>query len=64
MPQAGIIANERLVTHLKNGYVPSNRKTGLFKHVFCPVTFMLVLNDFGLKYAGKQHDDHLLSCLT
>ena len=32
---------------------------GLWKHKWRPVTFSLVVDDFGVKYIGKQHADHL-----
>jgi hypothetical protein len=28
-----------------------------------PITFSLVVDDFGIKYAGKEHADHLINCL-
>jgi hypothetical protein len=64
LPQAGILANERLVKHLaSHGYVKAPRTPGLFKHVTRPVTFCLVVDDFAIKYVGKEHADHLLACL-
>ena len=32
----------------------------LWKHISCTVTFSLVVNDFGIKYVGKDHSDHLI----
>ena len=29
-----------------------------------PISFTLVVDDFGIKYMGKEHADHLLSALT
>jgi hypothetical protein len=64
LPQAGILANERLVKHLEaSGYVQSKRVPGLFKHETRPVTFSLVVDDFGIKYVGKENAEHLLNCL-
>ena len=37
---------------------------GLWKHVTRPVAFSLVVNDFGVKYVGRKHADHLLSVLN
>jgi hypothetical protein len=45
------------------GYVPTGQTPGLFKHLLRPVSFSLVVNDFGIKYVGKEHADHLLQCL-
>jgi hypothetical protein len=64
LPQAGILANKRLVKHLAtHGYVKAPRTPGLFTHVTRPVTFCLVVDDFAIKYVGKEHADHLLACL-
>ena len=32
-------------------------------HVSRPITFTLVVDDFGIKYKGREHLDHLLSAL-
>jgi hypothetical protein len=64
LPQAGILANQRLVKHLaKSGYQQMPRTPGLFQHETRPVTFCLVVDDFCIKYVGKQHADHLLATL-
>jgi hypothetical protein len=64
LPQAGILANKRLVKHLAtHGYVKAPRTPGLFRHITRPVTFCLVVDDFAIKYVGKEHADHLLACL-
>ena len=62
--QAGKVANERLVTHLATyGYAPCARTPALWKHTTRSVTFTLCVDDFGIKYVGKQHVDHLLNAL-
>jgi hypothetical protein len=64
LPQAGILANQRLVKHLaSHGYVKAPRTPGLFNHITRPVSFCLVVDDFAIKYVGKEHADHLLACL-
>eukprot|EP00978_Attheya_sp_CCMP212_P010371 scaffold25103_cov42-Attheya_sp.AAC.1 len=64
LPQAGILANKCLVKHpATHGYVKAPRTHGLFRHVTRPVTFCLVVDDFAIKYVGKEHADHLLACL-
>ena len=64
LKQAGIIANEQLQTHLaKYGYHPTPRTPGLWKHNTRPITFCLVVDDFGIKYVGRQHADHLIHAL-
>jgi hypothetical protein len=36
---------------------------GLWKHDTRPATFGLIVDDFGIKYVGKQHADHLLNAI-
>jgi hypothetical protein len=64
LPQAGIIAHTRLVTHLAlHGYKQAIHTPGLFQHITRPISFTLVVDDFGIKYVGKQHAQHLLDVL-
>ena len=64
LPQAGIIANKRLVKHLAtHGYMPVANTAGLFKHVSRPITFCLTVDDFGIKYVDKANADHLFHAL-
>jgi hypothetical protein len=64
LPQAGIIANERLVKHLlAHGYKQAKHTPGLFNHVTRPLTFCLTVDDFGVKYTNKEDVDHLISTL-
>jgi hypothetical protein len=64
LPQAGRLAYDQLVEHLApHGYRPVPRTPGLWKHDSRPVTFCLVVDDFGVKYVGKQHADHLLNAI-
>jgi hypothetical protein len=56
LPQVGIIAQELLADQLKlHGYSQSNTTPGLWKHKSCPLVFSLVVNDFGVKYVGKEN---------
>lgn len=64
LPQAGRLAYDKLVAHLKpHGYHPCARTPGLWRHVTRPINFCLVVDDFAVKYVGKQHADHLLAAL-
>jgi len=64
LPQAGILANKllrkRLVPH---GYYECVNTPGMWRHATRPITFSLVVDDFGIKYVGKEHADHLIKCL-
>jgi hypothetical protein len=60
LPQAGLIANELLESRLnKLGYQQSKLVPGLWRHDIRPVQFTLVVDDFGVKYAGKENALHL-----
>jgi len=64
LPQAGIIAQqlleERLATH---GYRQSATTPGLWTHDTRPICFSLVVDDFGVKYVGEEHAQHLMETI-
>ena len=65
LPQAGIIANQLLIKRLAPfGYFPVSHTPGLWKHKHRPVLFSLVVDDFGVKYVGKEHAQHLIDTLS
>ena len=60
LPHGGLIANVLLEKRLnKAGYFQSKLVPGLWSHKTRPVTFTLVVDDFGVKYIGKEHALHL-----
>jgi hypothetical protein len=64
LPQAGILANKLLAKRLATkGYFQMRHTPGLWTHSHRPVQFSLVVDDFGVKYVGKQHADHLMNAL-
>ncbi len=64
LPQAGILANKLLQRCLlPHGYYECNNTPGLWKHETRPISFTLVANNFGVKYVGKEHVDHLIHCI-
>jgi hypothetical protein len=64
LPQAGRLANNLLVKRLApHGYRPCEHTHGLWRHNTKPVTFTLVVDDFGIKYTGKENAYHLLNAL-
>jgi hypothetical protein len=64
LPQAGRLAQDRLVKHLaNNGYHQAPNTPCLFKHANNSVTFTLVVDDFGIKYISTDDADHLLRVL-
>jgi hypothetical protein len=64
LPEAGVLSNQllrkRLATH---GYFELPHTPGLWKHMCRPIWFTLVVDDFGVKYIGKEHADHLMHAL-
>merc|ERR1712155_271516 len=64
LPQAGILANKLLKKRLaKQGYFEMPHTPGLWRHCSRPITFTLVVDDFGIKYQGQEHAEHLLKAL-
>ena len=64
LPQAGILAQQQLSKRLnKAGYFQSDTTPGFWKHEWRPISFALVVDDFGVKYVGKENADHLISVL-
>ena len=64
LPQAGIIAQELLTTRLhKAGYTQSNVTPGFWRHAWRPISFTLVVDDFGVKYINKADAEHLIAVL-
>ena len=64
LPQAGKIASDTLISRLRTtGYYPVQFTEGLWRHVWRPISFTLIVDDFGIKFVGKEHADHLLEIL-
>ena len=61
LPQAGIIAQQLLEERLqKHGYRQSQMTPGLRKHDMHPISFSLIVDDFRVKYVGKENTQHLV----
>eukprot|EP00804_Cyclotella_cryptica_P023697 CCRYP_019320-RA/>CCRYP_019320-RA protein AED:0.37 eAED:0.35 QI:0/0/0/1/1/1/6/0/1607 len=64
LPMAGALANkllrERLAPH---GYYEVTHTPGLWRHVWRPLAFTLVVDDFGVKFVGNKHAQHLIDTL-
>jgi hypothetical protein len=64
LKQAGILANQLLQTHLAPfGYYPVRNTPGLRLHKNRHISFTLVVDDFAVKYVGKQHTENLRNAL-
>ena len=61
LPQARIIAQQLLKQRLeKDGYCQSTTTPDLWTHDTRPISFTLVVNNFGVKYVGEENAQHLL----
>ncbi len=64
LPQAGILANKLLRKRLlPHGYYECTHTPGLWRHLTRPISVTLVVDNFGVKYIGKEHVQHLITCL-
>ena len=64
IPRAGQIAHTALVKQpYPYEYHPSSKNPGLWTHKILPINFTLIVNDFGVKYLGKDHALHLKAAL-
>jgi hypothetical protein len=64
LPQAGLLANKHLKKSLnKHRYRQSKLVPGLWKHDIRPIQITLVADNFGIKYIGEEHAQHLKNAL-
>lgn len=64
LPAAGRIASDKLIPILNAaGFHQSDQTPGLFKHATRPIAFCLCVDDFLVKYVGKEHADFFLTTL-
>ena len=64
LPQAGLLIQQLLEKRLeKHGYTQSKQTRDLWKHEWGPICFSLVVDDFGVKYVGEAHANHLIQAL-
>ena len=64
LPQVGLLAQELLEKRLeKHGYKQSKYTPGFWTHKTRPICFILVVDDFGVKYVGEDNAKHLIQVL-
>ena len=57
LPQAGMVSINKLTKHLAiYGYTPTSHNPSLWRHQRLPIHFTLVVDNFGVKYFGQQHN--------
>jgi hypothetical protein len=64
LPHAGTLPNQLLAHRLTiHGYHQTTFTPGLWPYVTRPVQFTLVVEDFGVQYAGAGHAHHIIVAL-
>jgi hypothetical protein len=64
LKQTGLLANQLLQKRLAPfGFYPARHTPGLWLRNTRPVYFALFVDDFTVKYVGKQHAEHLRNAL-
>lgn len=63
LPQAGLLAQNRLIQHLAAHGYHQTAATCLFRHDANGTDFSLVVDDFGVKYTTKEGAQHLIDTL-
>ena len=65
LPQAGILVQHLFEQQLnEHGYQQSLITPGLWEHATQPISFALCVDNFGVKYVGHKHAEHLLSVIN
>jgi hypothetical protein len=60
LKHACLLANQLLQKRLSPfGYYPARHTLSLWLHKTRSIAFSLIVDDFAVKYVGKQHADHL-----
>ena len=58
------LGNDLLQEHLEaHGYYKRPTTPELWRHKCQPITFVLIVNNFGVEYMGQRHADHLIKSL-
>jgi hypothetical protein len=64
LKKKGLLASQLLHTRLAPFvYYPARHTPGLWLYKTRPISFTLVVDDFAVKYVGKQHAEHLWNAL-
>jgi hypothetical protein len=64
LKQAGLLANQLLQKRLSPfGYYPARHTPGFWLHKTRAISSSLIVDDFAVKYVGKEHVEHLRNAL-
>ena len=65
IPEAGRLANDLLQARLKkHGYIEATHTPGYWKQIWNPISWTLIVDDFGFKYTHKRHVEELLKIMS
>ena len=65
IPEAGRLANDLLRERLKKyGYIEATHTPGYWKHIWKPISWTLIVDDFGFSYTNKRHVEELLKIMS
>ena len=64
IPEAGRLANDLLRKRLTEyGYYECTHTPGYWRHLWKPISWILIVDDFGIKYTNKKDIDKLLGIM-
>jgi hypothetical protein len=64
LKQAGLLANQLLQKRVAPfGYYPARHTPGLWLHKTRPIAFSPIVDDFTIKYVGKDNAEHARNAL-
>jgi hypothetical protein len=64
LKRSGKLANDLLSEHLnEQGYYECATTPGLWRHKWRPIIFVLIVDNFGVQYTGREHAEHLHATL-
>jgi len=64
LKQSGKLTNDLLSERLnEQGYYECATTPGLWRHKWRPIIFVLIVDNFGVQYTGREHSEHLHATL-
>ena len=65
IPEAGRLVNDLLLARLKKyGYFETTHTPGYWKHIWKPISWTWIVDDFGFIYTNKWHVEELLNIMS
>ena len=64
LSQSERIEHERFKNHLeKHRYQPIEFTPGIWNHKSSPISFTIIVDDFGIKCVGKKHTNNIIEAM-